>query len=163
MRLETVKEMPRRRSVFGVNPEPGIDERADQPGPHRSLVIGGVAGAQVAEIPRFVIGLARGERAQSNRRYQLGMHRGNDRIPILPIEDRVLERNRENLVRSESGVVTIFTIDDIVEIAACRVPKAAIEGIAGLVRMGCEFVGFRVLVLHVANPPAGIARCTRAR
>src|SRR3984893_14002226 len=56
----------------------------------------------------------------------------------------MLECDRKNLVRSESNVVTVLAIDDVVEIAACRVPKSAIEGIARLVRMGCEHVCFRV-------------------
>src|SRR5271167_3575450 len=59
MRLETVEEMPRCRAIVGVNLEPSIDERADQPGPHRPLVVCRIAGAQVAEIARLVIGLAR--------------------------------------------------------------------------------------------------------
>ena len=57
----------------------------------------------------------------------------------------MLERNREDLVRSERGVVTVLAIYNVVEIAARRVPEAAIEGIAQLARMGCELVGFRVI------------------
>jgi hypothetical protein len=34
MRLEAVEETSRRCAVIGVDLEPGIDERADQPGPH---------------------------------------------------------------------------------------------------------------------------------
>src|SRR5258708_21937208 len=48
-------------TLFRSNFEPGIDKRADQPGPYRALVIGRVAGAQVAGIVRLVIGLARSE------------------------------------------------------------------------------------------------------
>src|ERR1700693_544325 len=33
MRLEAVEEMPRHRAIIGVDLEPRIDERADQPGP----------------------------------------------------------------------------------------------------------------------------------
>jgi hypothetical protein len=62
-------------------------------------MIGGIPGAQVAEIPRFVIGLPRRQGAQPDRRHQLFMHSGNDRLPIFPVEDGVLERNSENLIR----------------------------------------------------------------
>src|SRR5258707_9208459 len=37
MRLKAVEEMPRRRTIIGVNPEPSIDEPADQTSPHRGL------------------------------------------------------------------------------------------------------------------------------
>jgi hypothetical protein len=50
MRLEAVEEMPCCRAVVRMDLEPSIDERADQPGLHRTLVIGGIASTQVAEI-----------------------------------------------------------------------------------------------------------------
>src|SRR5271169_6777374 len=57
----------------------------------------------------------------------------------------MLECDRKDLVRPESSIVAVLAIDDIVQIAARRMPKAAIEGIARLVRIGCEFLGFGVL------------------
>jgi hypothetical protein len=36
MGLEGVEEMPRRLALFGVDLEPGVDKRADQPGPYRT-------------------------------------------------------------------------------------------------------------------------------
>ena len=57
----------------------------------------------------------------------------------------MLECNRKDLVRSKRSVVSVLAVDDVVEIAARRVPKAAIEGSARLVRMGFELFGFRVL------------------
>src|SRR5271154_7589655 len=141
MPLETVEEMPRRRAIIGVALQPGIDKRADQPSPYGALVVGSIPGAQVAEIARFVVGLARRKGAQPDRRQQLLSYRGDDSLPTLLVEDRVFERDREDLVRSERGVVAILAIDDVVEIAATRlVPKAAIEGSARLVRMGCELI-----------------------
>ena len=64
---------------------------------------------------------------------------------MLLVEDRVFERNRENLVRSKRRVVAVLAIDDVVEIAAGRVPEAAIEGSARLVGVGDELIGFGVL------------------
>ena len=37
-------------AIFGINFEPGIDERADQPGPNRPLMIGGISRTNVAKI-----------------------------------------------------------------------------------------------------------------
>src|SRR4029077_13403042 len=69
MRLEAVEEKPRHRAIMGVDLEPSIDERADQPSPYRALVIGGIAGTHIAEIARLVLGLARRQRTQPNRRH----------------------------------------------------------------------------------------------
>ena len=56
--------------VVGVDLQPGVDERADQPGPDGALVIGGVAGAQVAVVVGLVVRVARRERAQADGRQQ---------------------------------------------------------------------------------------------
>src|ERR1019366_7579749 len=51
---ETVEEGECACGIARVHFQPGIDEGADQPGPDRALVIGGVAGAEVA-IVRFLV------------------------------------------------------------------------------------------------------------
>src|SRR5271163_396717 len=71
MPLETVEEMPRSRAIMGVDLQPGIDKRADKPSPYGALVVGSVPSAQVAEIARFVVGLARRKGAQPDRCHQL--------------------------------------------------------------------------------------------
>src|SRR5271154_5513472 len=87
MPLETVEEMSRSREIIGVDLQPGIDKRADQPSPYGALVVGSIPGAQVAEIARFVVGLARRKGAQPDRCHQLFMHRGNDRLPMFRVEN----------------------------------------------------------------------------
>src|SRR5208282_36646 len=72
------------------------------------------------------------------------MHRGNDRHPISPVEDGMLKRNREDLVRSESGIVTILTVHDVVQITARGAPKARVEGVPRLVGMRPDLAGFRI-------------------
>src|SRR4051812_39794174 len=52
--LEAAEETACFRASFGMDLEPGVDERADQPSPDGALVIGRVAGAQIAEIARLV-------------------------------------------------------------------------------------------------------------
>ena len=59
MRFEAVEEVPRHRAIIGMNLEPSIDERADQPSPYRTLLIGGIPGTHIPEIARLVLGLAR--------------------------------------------------------------------------------------------------------
>src|SRR5204862_416067 len=106
-----------------VDLEPGVDERPDQPGPHRALVIGGIAGAQIAEIARLEIGFVWRQRAQSDRRQQLGLDRIDDFRPTLFVEHRTRQRNREDLVRPERCIITVLAVDDVVEIAALVMPE----------------------------------------
>ena len=87
--------------LVGIGPEPGVDERADQPGPHRPLVIGRVARPQIAEIARFVVRLAGRQRAQPDRGQEPLAHRVDHRAPALLVEHRMVERDREDLVRAE--------------------------------------------------------------
>src|SRR5207237_9499621 len=70
------------RVIVGVNLQPGVDERADQPGPHRALVIGRVARAQVAEVFRLVIGIAGSQRTQTDRSEQALRDHLQDRSPV---------------------------------------------------------------------------------
>src|ERR1700733_138413 len=56
VRLEAVEKMARRRYVIRMDPQPGIDERTDQPSPDRPLMIGSIAGPQIAEVARLEIG-----------------------------------------------------------------------------------------------------------
>src|ERR1700704_6791077 len=45
--------------VVRMNFQPGIDKRADEPGPNRALMISTVARAQVAGVNRFVFRIVR--------------------------------------------------------------------------------------------------------
>src|ERR1044071_2092404 len=55
--LEAAHKTAGFRACIGMHLEPGVDERADQPSPNGALVIGRVAGAQIAEIARLVFGV----------------------------------------------------------------------------------------------------------
>ena len=65
-----LEEAARAGAVVGMELEPRVDARTDQPGPHGALVIRGVARAQIAEVLRLVVRLARRERSQSHGRQQ---------------------------------------------------------------------------------------------
>src|SRR6516165_4408773 len=51
--------------LFGMDLQPGVDERADQPGPDRALMVGRIARAQVAIILGLVVRAPRCERTQA--------------------------------------------------------------------------------------------------
>src|SRR4051794_14264571 len=89
MRLEPGQEAAGRFLLVGIGPHPGVDKRADQPGPHRPLVIGRVAGPQIAEIARLVVRLAWRQRTQPNRGQELLASRVDDRAPALLVQHRL--------------------------------------------------------------------------
>src|SRR5271170_1591555 len=55
MRREAVQKLPSSLEIAGMYLEPRVDERPDQPRPHGSLMIGGVARAKVAIVPWLVV------------------------------------------------------------------------------------------------------------
>src|SRR5262249_43395120 len=65
---ESLQKAPGSRPLLRLDLDPGVEERTDEPRPHRSLMIGGIAGTQVAIVLRLVIGMAGRQRAQSHRR-----------------------------------------------------------------------------------------------
>ena len=67
MWAEGFEKVPGAPAVIGMDLEPGVDERADQPGPDRALVVGRVPGPQVSEIARLVVRLAGRQRPQADR------------------------------------------------------------------------------------------------
>ena len=46
MRFKAIEKTPCCRAIIGIDPQPSIDERTDQPSPYRALVIGCIASAQ---------------------------------------------------------------------------------------------------------------------
>ena len=69
--------LPRLRRV-AAHPQPGLDERAQQPGPGGALVIGAVALARAAREARPVVGVGRVQRAQAERGEQPRLHQVDD-------------------------------------------------------------------------------------
>src|SRR3954468_1861050 len=59
VRYESLQERPRLRLLPRMQPQPGVDIRADQPRPYRPLVISCIARSQIAEIFRVVVGMIR--------------------------------------------------------------------------------------------------------
>src|SRR5271165_457321 len=53
--LKTIQELASACQIAAVNLKPGINERSDQPGPHRALMVGGIARAKVAVVLWLVV------------------------------------------------------------------------------------------------------------
>src|SRR5262245_857744 len=101
MRHKTGQQLPRLFDVAGVYPQPGVHERADQPGPEGSLMIGGVARSEIAVVIRFVVGMPWGETPQAERRQESRGDLIENRLPPRGRKDRTIEGDGENLVRTE--------------------------------------------------------------
>ena len=68
---------------------PCVDERSEQPRPNRTLMVGGIAAAQVAVVLRLVVGMLRAQGAQTERRQKLVANRFEYRLPTTPREHRM--------------------------------------------------------------------------
>src|SRR5512143_3204614 len=90
-------------ALLRVHFEPCVYVRSVKPGPHRSLVIRRIAGAQVSVVLRLVIGVSRRERSQTDGCQQAPANDVEDRTPPGLIEHGVWERNGEDLVRPACG------------------------------------------------------------
>lgn len=78
--------------------------------------------------------MRRVERSQADRRLQPLAHGIEHPRPALARQHRMVERDREDLVRAAGGIVPDLAVDDIVQIAAAVVPEAAVERLGGAPR-----------------------------
>src|SRR4051812_45556142 len=126
--------------LAGMDLEPGIDERPDQPRPDRSLVVGAIARPQVAGIKRFVIRMFRRERTKTDRRDQLLFRDIDHRFPARRFEHRMVERDREQLVRPAGWIVRgpAVHVHHVIKMPAFFKPETLIE------RLACAFRLFLV-------------------
>src|ERR1041385_5163915 len=94
-------------------------------------MIGRVARLQVAVVGRLELRVVGRERAQADGRQKLLARDFEHRLPARLVEHGVFEREREELIRTARGVflaVLLPALDNVVEIAALRVPEALVEG-----------------------------------
>src|SRR5688572_18469586 len=88
------------------------------------------------------------ERAQTDRRQQPIMNHLHYIRPALALEHRVVERNRQHLVRPAGGIVTLLTVDNVVEMTGRRVPEARVERATDPLRMCVEVQILSILSLQ---------------
>src|SRR5262245_29017039 len=128
--------------LIGTDLEPGIDVRTDEPGPNRSLMVGGVTGPEIAVILGLVIRVTRSQGAQPIGRQQLVANRAKDGWPAIAIQYRIVERNREKLIGpARDDVRRTFAVDYVVQVAALFIPKAFIKRLASLLGLHTPVIG----------------------
>src|SRR6185437_11025883 len=98
--FESLQKSPRGREIPWMDFQPRINERSNQPCPYRALMIGGVASAKIAIISRFEVPVSRGKRSQPYRRQQLLFHYLQHRVPARFVENRMVQRDRKDLIRA---------------------------------------------------------------
>src|SRR5207237_8082451 len=84
---KTFEELQRIWLLFRMHFEPRVDERPDEPGPDRALVIRAVPGPEIAAVNWFVVGMFRGKRTKPDRCHEFALGDVNDRFPTGLVED----------------------------------------------------------------------------
>src|SRR5215831_11421628 len=110
---------------------PCFNKRADQPRPHRTLVINRISRARVALIMRRISGFARSERAQTDRRKQKHLN-GINNMPrfFLRQQHERQSANSEDLVRAKSEIDyarLMVAVDHVSEVASMFIPELRFE------------------------------------
>ena len=111
--------------LAGMDLQIGVDVRADQPAPDGSLMIGGIARAEVAVVLRLVIRMARRQRPQADGRQQ---SLGRDLQDRGPTRCRIRARGKSseiasNLIRPAGGIVAARAVDHVVKMLESSRPR----------------------------------------
>src|SRR6476661_7308354 len=88
VRTKTTDGVASASGVFGKHLEPRIDERPDEPGPDRALVVRRIARPQVAVVARLEVGIAWRERTKADGCEQSIAHDTDDRFPPIRLQHR---------------------------------------------------------------------------
>ena len=92
MRGKAFQESARCFVVVGIDAQPCIDKGSDEPGPDGALVVGRIAGPQVAVVLRFEIRVAGDEASQSDRCQQMVLHHIEYAFPSSGFQHRMRQR-----------------------------------------------------------------------
>jgi hypothetical protein len=76
-------------------------------------MIGRVPRAQIALVSRSVRRLPRAERPQAHRREQFAAHRPQHRLPLRAVEDRIGQRDGEELVWPQRSIVGVDHVEQM--------------------------------------------------
>src|SRR5690349_5820638 len=98
MDRKSFKKSARSGTIVRIDFEPGINKGTNQPRPHRALMVCAIAGAQIASVNRFVIRTIRRKRAQADWCDQFLFYDLHYGFPMCCIEDRMIERDGEQLI-----------------------------------------------------------------
>ncbi len=144
MRRKCVHEFPRFRFFLRMQFQIRIDKRSNQPSPHRALVIGRITRAQVAEIFWLIVFVLATQRTEAARRDQFFFDHFQHRRPFILVQNRMLECDREYLVRPNRWIVaTLLCVDNVEQASCLRIPKTLIERLTRSRRHLRQFIGTR--------------------
>ena len=104
-------------------PQPAIDPRAEEPWPDAPLMVGGVSRLRVATVVGLVVGIVATERTESAGSKQVIADYAENGIPPFAGEHRMVEGDRQDLIRTEGRVVSSVAIHDIEEPSALVRPE----------------------------------------
>src|SRR5579883_2127187 len=116
-------------------------------------MISGVARAKVPVVFGFVVWFAWGQRTQPARGQQALADDVQNRVPVFLGEDRIIERDREDLIGAAGSIVASLAVHHVEQVFLARIPEAAVEGFAGALRSLAELVDFRAAFF--AHPALG--------
>src|SRR5947209_14548337 len=119
---ERRQERQRGRGV-AVGLEVGEREGAEKPGPDRALMVRTVACALIAAVVAPIVGIARSEATQPERRQEVARAGVDDALLALRSQRALEERDGENLVWPERGVVPSRSIEYVVAAVEVVVPE----------------------------------------
>src|SRR5882672_11374540 len=147
------QEFQRRRCV-GMNPVVRARKGSEQPGPYRTLVIGPVAFAGSAAVAPDIAWIAWSKGAQAHGSPQFRCADGEDTLRSLAGQQRMRQRQGEDLVRTQTAVaapagvvdIALRSIDNVTQIAAGIEPK-------GLLKVGADSGCERGVVGRVGGKP----------
>src|SRR5580658_10311147 len=120
-------EKPARRDSITRYLEPGVDIGTDKPCPDGALVIREVSGAKIAEVLGLIVEMIRSQRSQAHGGQQARFHLRDDTQPTARVEHGISKGERQNLIGPEGVVVSVLSVDYVVEILPFLVPEAVIE------------------------------------
>ena len=120
MFVKSQQQLVRLLPFLRMQLQPRIDVRADQPGPHGSLVIGRVAGPQIAVVLVLVVGMPWRERPQAPRASAASRDTTVEHaLPTRAIENRIVERKRQQLIGPQRRIErTVLAVDHVIKVAA---------------------------------------------
>lgn len=101
---QPLEHLARPSLIFGVHPQPGIDQGPEEPGPDSPLMVRRITRAQTAIVLGFILRMAGGQRAQPDRGEELLAHHGEDPLPTGLVEDRMAQGEGKHLVRAAGGL-----------------------------------------------------------
>src|SRR5215472_7356765 len=113
-----------RRLCVAGNSIDGEAERSEKPGPDRPLVITAIAFEDAAAVACMVLRAAGRQRAQPISREKMTSADAHDSRLIVRIERTVRQADGKNLVRPDTGIVAIGTVNHIEQTFAVRPHKS---------------------------------------